>query len=144
MSCQCWGNLLRRGLASSSRRLAHSQATTKPLHGTTTALSAVDLDHDPMIGDYPNLPQISKQTRSFYTEWDDQQGKCNFNETMPEEDEVLNEFGPEPNTIGMGQAFRELGIATAVIGGICYVAYATHEEPHFVCCVSFLGCCCLL
>ena len=127
------GRILRRQfLLTQSRRFIHAQTTTKSSQTTTSVLSTIDLDHDPMIGDYPNLPPISRQTRPFYAEYDDPQGKSNFNETIPEEDEILNEFGPEPNTIGMGQAFRELGVASMVIGGICYLAYLTHEEPHFV------------
>jgi NADH dehydrogenase (ubiquinone) 1 beta subcomplex subunit 8 len=46
-----------------------------------STLSTGEVVSDPQIGDYPNLPRISAQTRGPFG-WDDPQDKRNFGETV--------------------------------------------------------------
>lgn len=46
-----------------------------------STLNTGEVVEDPQIGDYPNLPRFSTQTRGPYG-WDDAQDKRNFGETV--------------------------------------------------------------
>lgn len=46
-----------------------------------STLSTGEVVSDPQIGDYPNLPRISAQTRGPFG-WDDPQDKRNFGEAV--------------------------------------------------------------
>jgi NADH dehydrogenase (ubiquinone) 1 beta subcomplex subunit 8 len=50
-----------------------------------STLSTGEVVQDPQIGDYPNLPRISTQSRGPFG-WDDPQDKRNFGETVSKED----------------------------------------------------------
>ena len=72
-------SVLRTAVAGASRSSAALRTASAPLRHFST--SKVHLK-DPQLGDYPELPFVSRQQRKYSPKWWDPQEKSNFGETV--------------------------------------------------------------
>ncbi|KAI8985445.1 hypothetical protein BDB01DRAFT_788273 [Pilobolus umbonatus] len=111
------------------------QTTRQPVIMTSmrpqSTLNQGDLAQDPQIGDYPNLPHFSAQTRGPYG-WDDPQDKRNFGETVPEEDEIYGVWAPDLHHYSPRKALAQLALFAATITGFAGLIYKLHPESPVV------------
>ncbi|PWY97225.1 hypothetical protein BCV70DRAFT_70189 [Testicularia cyperi] len=87
-------------------------------------------EKDPQLGDYPDLPFVSNQTRKYSPKWWDPQEKRNFGETPHEQDDVLSVWAPDVHAVPAASALRQFLVAIGVVvlfGSTVY--YATPERP---------------
>ncbi|KAH9838272.1 uncharacterized protein C8Q71DRAFT_806993 [Rhodofomes roseus] len=78
-------------------------------------------EHDPQLGDYPDLPYVSRQ-RLPALGWDDKQMRRNFGDPLHERDEILSMWGPDAPTVPPSTALRHFIIAfsgIAAFGVFC-------------------------
>ncbi|KAI9266529.1 hypothetical protein BDA99DRAFT_505932 [Phascolomyces articulosus] len=120
-------------LRTSTRLFNARLATQRPALMAASIRSQSTLDtgeviEDPQIGDYPNLPRWSAQSRGPFGWWDPQD-KRNFGETVHEEDELMGVWAPDLHTYSPYKALAQLGLATAAIGGFAYFISKTYPEP---------------
>ncbi|KAI9492064.1 hypothetical protein BDB00DRAFT_830040 [Zychaea mexicana] len=93
-----------------------------------STLNTGEVIEDPQIGDYPNLPRWSAQTRGPFGWWDPQD-KRNFGEPVHEEDELMGVWAPDLHTYSPYKALAQLGLAGGLIAGFAYFIYNTYPEP---------------
>ncbi|TFK74103.1 hypothetical protein BDN72DRAFT_886500 [Pluteus cervinus] len=65
---------------------------------------------DPQLGDYPQLPWVSRQTLPAKG-WDDPLLRRNFGDTLHEQEEVLSMWGPDVAPIPPKQALFQFTLA---------------------------------
>ncbi|KAI7856821.1 hypothetical protein BDC45DRAFT_502389 [Circinella umbellata] len=92
-----------------------------------STLDTGEVIEDPQIGDYPNLPRWSTQSRGPFGWWDPQD-KRNFGEAVHEEDELMGVWAPDLHTYSPYKALAQLGFVAAAIGGFSYLVYKTYPE----------------
>lgn len=69
-------------LRTAAQRVA-SRAVISPRVSTRTFASTSTIrNRDPALGDYPDVPAVSRQMRKWNKDWWDQQEKANFGETV--------------------------------------------------------------
>ncbi|CDH57843.1 nadh-ubiquinone oxidoreductase ashi subunit (ci-ashi or ndufb8) domain-containing protein [Lichtheimia corymbifera JMRC:FSU:9682] len=90
-----------------------------------STLNTGEVLEDPQIGDYPNLPRYSAQTRGPYGWWDPQD-KRNFGETLHEEDEIFGVWAPDLFRDDPWMALGQLGLFSVAVAGFSYFIYKTH------------------
>ncbi|ORX62370.1 hypothetical protein DM01DRAFT_1315817 [Hesseltinella vesiculosa] len=114
----------------SSTRLLSTRLIQRPVVVSSRSQSTLDtgkvLD-DPQIGDYPNLPQYSAQSRGPFGWWDPQD-KRNFGEDVHEEDELYGVWAPDLHTYSPYKALAQLALAASVLAGVAGIIYKTHPE----------------
>ncbi|KAI8981849.1 hypothetical protein BDF20DRAFT_863590 [Mycotypha africana] len=105
--------------------------TRQPLSITSarnqSTLNTGEILEDPQIGDYPNLPRYSAQTRGPYG-WDDPQDKRNFGETLHEEDELFGVWAPDLHHYSPYKALFQFGLATAIFATFAGIVYKTYPD----------------
>ncbi|CAB4031554.1 NADH dehydrogenase [ubiquinone] 1 beta subcomplex subunit 8, mitochondrial-like [Paramuricea clavata] len=77
------------------------------------------------LGSYPNLPDISAQTKAPHGWWDIQERR-NFGDTLHESDDALNVWmydAPEKSLYPPHEALRHLLTMFALVGGFMYIGY---------------------
>ena len=74
--------LLRTALTNTSRSSAVSVSAVRSFTTTRTALAQSSAEKDPQLGDYPQLPYVSLQSRKWSPKWWDPQEKRNYGETV--------------------------------------------------------------
>ncbi|KZT73018.1 hypothetical protein DAEQUDRAFT_748993 [Daedalea quercina L-15889] len=85
---------------------------------------------DPQLGDYPQLPYVSRQ-RLPALGWDDRQMRRNFGDPLHERDEILSMWGPDAPVVPPPTALRYFIIAfsgIAAFGVLCKYALVP-ERP---------------
>jgi NADH dehydrogenase (ubiquinone) 1 beta subcomplex subunit 8 len=111
-----------------------------------STLDTGEVIQDPQIGDYPNLPRWSHQSRGPFGWWDPQD-KRNFGETVSlflfwgfslksfftlkqvhEEDEVMGVWAPDLHTYSPYKAAAQLAMFAGVIASFVGVVYATYPD----------------
>ncbi|CDH56272.1 nadh-ubiquinone oxidoreductase ashi subunit (ci-ashi or ndufb8) domain-containing protein [Lichtheimia corymbifera JMRC:FSU:9682] len=118
-----------------STRLLNARLTTtavrqQPMRMAMRAQSTLNTGEvleDPQIGDYPNLPRYSTQTRGPYGWWDPQD-KRNFGETVHEEDELYGVWAPDLFHYSPYKALAQLGLAAGIFAGVSYLVYNNYPE----------------
>ncbi|KAH9928286.1 uncharacterized protein B0H18DRAFT_953990 [Fomitopsis serialis] len=81
-------------------------------------------EHDPQLGDYPQLPWVSRQ-RLPARGWDDQQMRRNFGDPLHDRDEILSMWGLDAPVVPPSTALRHFIIAfsgIAAFGVFCKYA----------------------
>ncbi|EPQ31407.1 uncharacterized protein PFL1_00742 [Pseudozyma flocculosa PF-1] len=125
-------SLLRTAAAGASRS-ARTAAAVAPLRTFSTSSSRLiqpQSEKDPQLGDYPDLPYISLQTRKYSPKWWDPQEKRNFGETPHEQDDALSVWAPDIHATPASSALRQFLVAVGVVvlfGSTVYAA--TPEKP---------------
>ncbi|PWN18186.1 hypothetical protein BCV69DRAFT_263561, partial [Microstroma glucosiphilum] len=99
--------------------------------GFATSSSSRAEEKDPQLGDYPDVPAKSYQSRRYDKSWWDPQEKRNFGEIPGEQDDVLSVWAPDIHAgVKPSFALRQLGIATL---GFCsffsVVYYFAADSP---------------
>lgn len=92
-----------------------------------STLSTGEVVSDPQIGDYPNLPRISAQTRGPFG-WDDPQDKRNFGEPIHEEDEIMGVWAPDLHTYSPYKAASQFALFAAVFAGVAATVYKFYPD----------------
>ncbi|KAN0061351.1 hypothetical protein ACQY0O_006198 [Thecaphora frezii] len=126
-------SLLRSVASSASRSLAVSVAastTANPLRAfsSSSRLAQQSSEKDPQLGDYPELPAISLQTRKYSPNWWDPQEKRNFGETLHEQDDVLGVWAPDVHAVPAASALRQFLMAVGVVVLFGSTVYATTPQ----------------
>ncbi|XP_065911706.1 NADH dehydrogenase [ubiquinone] 1 beta subcomplex subunit 8, mitochondrial-like [Dysidea avara] len=118
--------LLRRALRVSS---ASSHLFTRVARPVTVpriiAAQYSDKNDERMIGDYPNLPPVSAQEKSPFGWWDPQDRR-NSEETIHEEDDVLNMWMYDTESMSPVNKWQGLGSILAVFGLFGVFLYAAY------------------
>ncbi|SNX85777.1 uncharacterized protein MEPE_04486 [Melanopsichium pennsylvanicum] len=127
-------SLLRHAVAGASRSSAVLRTTSAfapSRHiSTSTVNAAAQQSEDPQLGDYPNLPFISQQSRKYSPKWWDPQEKRNFGETPHEQDDVLSVWAPDVHAVPASSALRQFLVAIGVVVLFASTVYAaTPEKP---------------
>ncbi|THG96809.1 hypothetical protein EW026_g5090 [Hermanssonia centrifuga] len=116
---QLIGLAARRATAVRSGTLrAVSSATRSYATGSPVSLKE---EQDPQLGDYPTLPDISKQRRPARG-WDDPQMRRNFGEPLHFKEEMYSMWGPDAPVVPPAQALRHFTIVTigfVMFGFLC-------------------------
>ncbi|KAK9431976.1 hypothetical protein V1505DRAFT_307603 [Lipomyces doorenjongii] len=83
------------------------------------------------VGDYPDYPYVSNQSRDPYEKYDDQQLRRNYNDPLHEDDEVLNMWSPDIHDfVSDGQAFKSILYFFATVGVGSYICtYFMPDKP---------------
>ncbi|SAM01316.1 hypothetical protein [Absidia glauca] len=114
----------------SSSRLLSTRLIQRPVVMSARSQSTLDTGEviqDPQIGDYPNLPRWSHQSRGPFGWWDPQD-KRNFGETVHEEDEVMGVWAPDLHTYSPYKAVAQLAMFAGVIASFVGVVYTTYPD----------------
>ncbi|KAI5122768.1 hypothetical protein M0805_009850 [Coniferiporia weirii] len=114
-------NTVLRRLVASRRALA----ATRPalLHPYSTPAK------DPQLGDYPQLPDVSRGVLPPTGWWDDQMRR-NFGDTLHEKDEIYSMWGLDVPKVSPKTALFQFGVAASLFGSIMLFAYlVTPEMP---------------
>ncbi|EJD06451.1 uncharacterized protein FOMMEDRAFT_117264 [Fomitiporia mediterranea MF3/22] len=108
------------------RRLAVWQRTLTSVRPVIRREYATQ-EKDPQLGDYPQLPNISRGTLPPLGWWDNQMRR-NFGDIPHEKDEMYSMWGPDPPTLEPRTALFRFGLGVAMFGGIMLFAYAATPE----------------
>ncbi|KAI7877318.1 uncharacterized protein EV154DRAFT_525497 [Mucor mucedo] len=92
-----------------------------------STLNTGEVVQDPQIGDYPNLPRFSTQTRGPFG-WDDPQDKRNFGETVHEEDELYGVWAPDLHHYSPIKAASQLALFATIMATFATVVYKFYPE----------------
>lgn len=69
-------------LRTAAQRVASRAAISSRVSTRTFASTSTIRNRDPALGDYPDVPPVSRQMRKWNKDWWDQQEKANFGETV--------------------------------------------------------------
>ncbi|PWN50212.1 hypothetical protein IE53DRAFT_387516 [Violaceomyces palustris] len=129
-------SLLRSSLSSArpitaSLALASSSSTSyssalRTFH--SSRLTSKSDTKDPQLGDYPDLPFVSFQTRKYSPKWWDTQEKRNFGEIPHEQDDVLSVWAPDVHATPASSALRQFLLAAGVGSVLFTVIYTFKAE----------------
>ncbi|EJU04922.1 hypothetical protein DACRYDRAFT_20508 [Dacryopinax primogenitus] len=72
------------------------------------------MPYDPQLGDYPQLPAVSRQWRQPGDQWWDKQDRRNFGEPVHEQDEVLTVWAPDVYPVSGPSAIFQFSMACLV------------------------------
>ncbi|KAI9309364.1 hypothetical protein BJ944DRAFT_258691 [Cunninghamella echinulata] len=118
-------------LRTTTSRLLSRQLVQRPIVMTTarpqSTLNTGEVLEDPQIGDYPNLPRKSVQTRGPFGWWDPQD-KRNFGEPVHEEDELFGVWAPDLHHYSPYKALAQLALAAGVFTAAVGIIYKTYPE----------------
>ncbi|KAH9945152.1 uncharacterized protein BXZ73DRAFT_37875 [Epithele typhae] len=106
-------------------------ATPTASQDSTSSTRPLGDEDDPQLGDYPQLPNVSRLSRKALG-WDDVQFRRNFGETLHEKEDLYSVWGPDVPGVPPATALRWFSIA--VLGFVTFgtiVNYA-HPQPHAV------------
>ncbi|KAG0144093.1 hypothetical protein CROQUDRAFT_47776 [Cronartium quercuum f. sp. fusiforme G11] len=79
---------------------------------------------------YPRVESTSRQWRNPYAKWDDPQERCNFNEPLHAEEEMMGIWAPDVHRISVRHALLNLAVAFSALGGILTTAaYVAPKSP---------------
>ncbi|EGG06461.1 uncharacterized protein MELLADRAFT_86651 [Melampsora larici-populina 98AG31] len=79
---------------------------------------------------YPRIESASRQWRNPYAKWDDPQERCNLNEPLHAEEEMMGIWAPDVHRISVSHALLNLAIAFSTLGGIMTAAaYVAPKSP---------------
>jgi len=87
---------------------------------------------DPQLGDYPQLPAISSQWRKANDPWWDAQGRRNFEEPVPEQDEALTIWAADVYATSGPSALFQFSIACGVFTAFGFLLYYVKPERRSV------------
>ncbi|KAH9813735.1 hypothetical protein DFH28DRAFT_1096251 [Melampsora americana] len=71
---------------------------------------------------YPRIQSDSRQWRNPYAQWDDPQERCNFDEPLHAEEEMMGIWAPDVHRISPSHALLNLSIAFSVLAGIMSIS----------------------
>ncbi|THH07377.1 hypothetical protein EW145_g3429 [Phellinidium pouzarii] len=110
-----------RRLAASRRAFGSARPALQRLYSTPAK--------DPQLGDYPQLPDVSRAVLPP-TGWWDNQMRRNFGDTLHEKDELYSMWGLDVPKVPPKTALFQFGIAASLFGSIMLFAYlSTPEMP---------------
>ncbi|CAO3635741.1 unnamed protein product [Mucor hiemalis] len=92
-----------------------------------STLNTGEVLSDPQIGDYPNLPRASTQTRGPFG-WDDPQDKRNFGEPVHEEDELFGVWAPNLHHYSPYKAAAQFALAATLFATLAGVVYKFYPD----------------
>ncbi|ORZ09175.1 hypothetical protein BCR42DRAFT_423888 [Absidia repens] len=117
-------------LRSSTSRLLSTRLIQRPVvmsARTQSTLDTGEVIQDPQIGDYPNLPRYSSQSRGPFG-WDDPQDKRNFGEAVHEEDEIMGVWAPDLHTYSPFKAIAQLTLFAGLFTAFAGLVYTSYPE----------------
>lgn len=138
---------LRRALKASpptwlkSAQRNYASASFQPLNPTNeisvppyrTAYEFKPMDEpDPQLDglSYPRVVSSSRQWRNPYAKWDDPQERCNFNEPLHAEEEMIGMWAPDVHRISVPSALINMAVAFTGLGIILLsAAYTAPSSP---------------
>jgi len=86
-------------------------------------------EKDPQLGDYPQLPDVSRQYLPP-TGWWDNQMRRNFGDTLHEREELYSMWGPDVPSVPPSKALFQFSIAVLAFSSIAlFCKLATPESP---------------
>ncbi|KAK9326019.1 hypothetical protein V1517DRAFT_312450 [Lipomyces orientalis] len=121
---------LRRPALANLRRVQPTERIEQVFHRANYATKSAEED-DRLVGNYPEYPYVSNQSRDPYEKYDDQQLRRNYNDPLHEDDDVLNMWSPDIHDfVSDGQAFRSILYFFATVGIGSYICtYFMPEKP---------------
>lgn len=79
---------------------------------------------------YPRVVSSSRQWRNPYAKWDDPQERCNFNEPLHAEEEMIGMWAPDVHRISVPSALINMAVAFTGLGIILLsAAYTAPSSP---------------
>jgi len=76
---------------------------------------------------YPRVESLSRQWRNPYAKWDDPQERCNFDEPLHAEEEMMGIWAPDVHRISVSSALMNMAVAFAGLGVV--LASAAYMAP---------------
>ncbi|KAA1070518.1 hypothetical protein PGT21_014637 [Puccinia graminis f. sp. tritici] len=125
-------NISRRAYASASPQLiSPTNEISVPPQRTAYEYKPLD-EPDPQLDGlgYPRVESLSRQWRNPYAKWDDPQERCNFNEPLHAEEEMMGIWAPDVHRISVPSALINLAVAFTGLGVILVsAAYMAPSSP---------------
>ncbi|MBW0490294.1 hypothetical protein O181_030009 [Austropuccinia psidii MF-1] len=119
---------------STSKTISPTSKINVPSERTAYEFGALD-EPDPQLDglSYPRVESFSRQWRNPYAKWDDPQERCNFNEPLHAEEEMMGMWAPDVHNISVRTALTNLSVAFGVLGlilgGSAYLAPSSPVVP---------------
>ena len=94
-----------------------SSEISVPRERTAYEYKALD-EPDPQLDGlgYPRVPSYSRQWRNAYAKWDDPQERCNLDEPLHAEEEMMGIWAPDVHRISVSSALVNLAVAFTGLG----------------------------